>query len=413
MKIVITGASGHIGQALVPFLSQQGHKLLLTGRNAAALATLFPGHQCCNYHDLAQAAEGYDICVHLAVKNNTDDKGDLESFRAANVAALRHIFGVMQSAGIKQFINLASFHSANPAQMDPYAVSKREGEAWLMEQGGAATNLRITSLRLPAVYSAHAQGNLAIINKLPQFLRPAAAMFLGALKPVVNIERVVAAIADNFDHPESGADHHLWFEEFWIANPQDENLFFAAFKKLIDWGFALTVIGLLWWLMAVIYIAVKTSSPGPGIFRQIRIGRHGKSFTCYKFRTMREGTIQAGTHDVSQAAITGIGRFLRKSKIDELPQVANILRGELSLVGPRPCLPVQTQLIAERAKRGVLTVVPGITGWAQINDIDMSDPERLAKADGEYMARRNIPFELSIIIKTFIGAGQGDRTGTG
>jgi lipopolysaccharide/colanic/teichoic acid biosynthesis glycosyltransferase len=102
---------------------------------------------------------------------------------------------------------------------------------------------------------------------------------------------------------------------------------------------------------------------------------------------------------------------LRKSKIDELPQVVNILRGELSLVGPRPCLPVQTQLIAERGRHGVLTVVPGITGWAQINDIDMSDPERLAKADGEYMARRNIPFELSIIIKTFIGAGQGDRTG--
>lgn len=414
MKIIITGASGSIGRALVPYLHSQGHDLLLAGRNADRLQALFPAHKCADYRDLSGVAAGYDACIHLAVKNNGDG-GDLKSFRAANVSALQHIFGEIQQAGVKHFINLTSFHAANPKQNDPYAISKREGDTWLAEQTEVAAKtpttetragMKITALRLPAVYSADASGNLAKVNRLPKFLRPPALAFLGAVKPMADMGRVVAAIADAL---QDGTSQNAMSEDRAVANPQENNLIFTAFKKIVDLGFALSSILLLWWLFLIIFILIKMTSKGPAIFAQERTGRHGKSFICYKFRTMRVGTKQAGTHDVDGSAITGIGAFLRKTKIDELPQIFNILRGDLSLVGPRPCLPVQRELIAERQKRGVLQILPGITGWAQINDIDMSDPVRLAQADADYIARRTIPFELSIIFKTFTGSGQGDR----
>ena len=400
MKIIVTGASGSIGSALVPYLLGRGHELLLVGRNAGGLRESFPDCQAVDYTELPKAAGGYDVCVHLAVKNNDDAKnhgGDLENFRAVNVALMQEVFGNIQKAGVGHFINITSFHAANPSQMDPYAVSKREADQWLAKQAG----MKVTALRLPAVSSGQASGNLGIVNKLPRFLRPMALSLLGAIKPIIGIGLVLDTIVNAAEKRVAG--------EIEIANPAERNLVFAGFKKPVDWGFALSVILLFWWLFAIVFIAIKVTSPGPAIFAQTRVGRHGQEFTCYKFRTMRTGTKQAGTHDVGADAITGVGAFLRRTKIDELPQVINILRGELSLVGPRPCLPVQSKLVAEREKRAVLTVLPGITGWAQINDIDMSDPVRLARADAHYLARRSIPFELLIILRTFTGAGRGDR----
>ncbi len=113
-------------------------------------------------------------------------------------------------------------------------------------------------------------------------------------------------------------------------------------------------------------VAIRLESAGPALFRQQRVGRDGKTFTCYKFRTMRSGTVQAASHEVSASAVTRLGAVLRKLKIDELPQAINILRNEMSLIGPRPCLPAQTALIAERTRRGVLALKPGITGYAQV-----------------------------------------------
>jgi len=100
---------------------------------------------------------------------------------------------------------------------------------------------------------------------------------------------------------------------------------------------------------------------------------------------------------------------MRKTKIDELPQILNILKNELSLVGPRPCLPNQTELVEARTARGVYSVKPGISGWAQIQNVDMSEPVRLAKLDQEYIALQTLPFDLKIIIKTVTGSGQGDK----
>lgn len=148
---------------------------------------------------------------------------------------------------------------------------------------------------------------------------------------------------------------------------------------------------------------------GSPLFKQTRVGRHKSSFTLVKFRTMRLDTASVASHQVSAAAITSMGRFLRRSKLDELPQLWNVLKGEMSLVGPRPCLPTQLELIAERDARKVFNIRPGITGLAQLNDIDMSMPERLAKKDEEMMINFNIAMYFSCIVQTALGKGAGDR----
>lgn len=150
-------------------------------------------------------------------------------------------------------------------------------------------------------------------------------------------------------------------------------------------------------------VAIRLTSPGPAIFSQTRVGRNGALFQCRKLRTMHAGTPSVPTHEASANQVTGVGRFLRRSKLDELPQLWNVLVGEMSLVGPRPCLPTQERLIAERVSRGVLVLLPGITGLAQVNGVDMSDPVACARMDAEYLRTRSIRLDLAILFRTVVG----------
>ncbi len=148
---------------------------------------------------------------------------------------------------------------------------------------------------------------------------------------------------------------------------------------------------------------------GSPIFCQVRVGRNKKAFTLVKFRTMRVGTASVASHLASATSITPFGNFLRKSKLDELPQLWNVLKGEMSLVGPRPCLFNQEELIAERDKRAVFEVRPGITGLAQVNTIDMSTPELLAETDAKMIASLTLKDYFTYILQTVTGKGSGDR----
>lgn len=166
------------------------------------------------------------------------------------------------------------------------------------------------------------------------------------------------------------------------------------------------VAGLPVFLALLIAGYVDTGKP---VFRQTRVGRHGEPFVLLKFRTMRSDTPSMATHLTNASAITPLGRFLRKSKLDELPQLWNVVRGEMSLVGPRPCLFSQEELIAERQKRGVLEARPGITGLAQIRGIDMSTPTLLAETDARMLENLTIASYLGYISRTVTGSGRGDR----
>lgn len=161
-------------------------------------------------------------------------------------------------------------------------------------------------------------------------------------------------------------------------------------------------------LMALLFLLGLLDTGAP-LFRQVRVGRQQKPFMLVKFRTMRPDTQSVATHLVDATAVTPLGRFLRRTKLDELPQLWNVLKGEMSLVGPRPCLFNQTELIAERAARGVFDARPGITGLAQIQGIDMSTPRLLAQTDARMLEDLGVRTYFLYLFKTLAGAGRGDR----
>lgn len=180
--------------------------------------------------------------------------------------------------------------------------------------------------------------------------------------------------------------------------------------RLFDFFFSL--VGLIVGLpVLVILFIIGLFDTGSPLFRQERVGRHGRPFILVKFRTMRVDTASVASHLASSASITRFGHFLRRTKLDELPQLWNVLKGEMSLVGPRPCLFNQEELIDERRVRSVLEARPGITGLAQVNEIDMSTPSLLAETDARMLKSLNIKEYFKYIFMTVSGKGSGDRVG--
>jgi O-antigen biosynthesis protein WbqP len=161
-------------------------------------------------------------------------------------------------------------------------------------------------------------------------------------------------------------------------------------------------------ILLLIYV-VGLFDTGSPLFEQERIGKNKKPFTLVKFRTMTKDTASVASHLASTDSITKLGVFLRKTKLDELPQLWNVLKGEMSLVGPRPNLYNQEKLIAERDAFGVYAIRPGITGLAQVNEIDMSTPELLAKTDAQMIADMSLKNYFKYILQTVMGKGAGDR----
>jgi len=178
--------------------------------------------------------------------------------------------------------------------------------------------------------------------------------------------------------------------------------------RLFDFLFSFFGVLFLSPVMLVLYV-IGIFDTGSPVFKQQRVGKNKKPFTLYKFRTMNVKAQSVATHLANTAEITKFGSFLRKSKLDELPQLINVVLGDMSLVGPRPNLFNQTELIEERDSRGVYNVVPGITGLAQINEIDMSTPKELAIKDAEMLQSLTITDYFKYIFATVGGKGQGDR----
>lgn len=159
-------------------------------------------------------------------------------------------------------------------------------------------------------------------------------------------------------------------------------------------------------LIIIYFIGIlDTGSP---LFFQERVGKNKKPFVLVKFRTMKKDTANVASHLAPSSSITSFGKFLRRTKLDELPQLWNVLIGDMSLVGPRPNLFSQIELISEREKLGVFNAKPGITGLAQIQNIDMSTPALLAKIDSEMLDSMNAKSYFRYIALTILGRGQGD-----
>ena len=191
---------------------------------------------------------------------------------------------------------------------------------------------------------------------------------------------------------------------------------YGVLKRFFDIILSLVAIIVFSWLLIIIAIAIVVEDKGNILFKQKRIGINKKEFYIYKFRTMKVSTPKdVPTHllDNPESYITKIGGFLRKTSLDELPQLFNILKGDMSIVGPRPALWNQFDLIALRDKNGSNSVRPGLTGWAQVNGRDELPIDVKAGFDGEYIKKMSIVFDIKIILMTVVSVftSKGVREG--
>ena len=395
-KILVTGATGFVGSQLTVSLENHNVDLLLAGRNEARLKQVYPKHSVISYDNLDSYSEKIDVVVHLAVLNNNSEKKQAE-FQNANVDLFKKILSFCKKNNVCKVINLSSFHIYGD-KLDPYSTTKRE--AYRLAKEPHSTH--ITNIICPFIYSTPFQGKLSLLNKLPAVIKQPSFTVVSALKPLVHRDIVISEIIKQLRNSSAN-------EDILLADNKDSNIVYFIFKKIISYGLSISALSIFMIPMVFIWLLIKMTSKGPGIFTQNRIGLKGQQFKLYKFRTMKVDTKNMGTHFASSSDITKLGSILRRTKLDELPQLLNILLGDMELIGPRPGLPEQQVLTDFRSKKNIYDVVPGITGYAQVNQIDMSAPEILAEWDNRYIKMRSIFFDMSIFIQTFLGKGGGDK----
>lgn len=398
MRIAITGASGFLSQQILPYLRSKENDFVFVGRDKVRLKEIFGAEaKVANYDELDTAFKDVDAVLHFATMGPSKS-GTYDEYEEANVELVKTVLSAAKKSTAKLLIFKTRLN-VEDNKNSFYAITKLKAEAYLSKHAGS---LAVVTLALPAIYGDDAySGKLKVLYKLPKFFRNIAFSILSALKPTVNIDLVADVVNSALKERKS---HYCS-----LTDRQMKNSFYAMIMRTIDLSFALAVFLLFWWLLLIVWIAIRLSSAGPGIFAQQRVGLRGKEFTCYKFRTMYQGTKIAGTHEIAKDNVTNVGRFIRKYKIDELPQAWNILCNEMSLVGPRPCLPIQTELIQARNNLGVLDIKCGLTGLAQVRGIDMSEPIVLSEVDAEYSRIRTLTLNFKLIIQTFLGKGLEDR----
>jgi lipopolysaccharide/colanic/teichoic acid biosynthesis glycosyltransferase len=396
-KILITGATGFLGECLLNHFSDMDYELILVGRNVEVIKQQYPNRVAINYDDMKNLQMKIDIIIHLAVINNNANL-PFKSFFEINVNLYKDILNFASQNSVQKVINLTTLHVFTN-KTDNYTKTKKL--ALRVEK--KYTNLKIYNIFCPMIYGSTFSRKIKFLNLFPARLGAFIFHILSSITPVVSSKSVVKCI-------EALTIEKIKFpRNIYISDDINSNISFKIFKKALDISFVVVTILFFWWVFIILWLGIRMSSPGNAIFTQERIGKNGSLFKCYKFRTMNIGTENIGTHEVNKNSITGIGKFLRSSKLDELPQIINIIRGELSLVGPRPGLPNQMELFEARNLLGVYEVLPGITGLSQINNIDMSTPNKLAESDKCYITMRSIPSEIKIIISTLFGNGSGDN----
>ncbi|MBE6706908.1 MAG: sugar transferase [Ruminococcaceae bacterium] len=191
---------------------------------------------------------------------------------------------------------------------------------------------------------------------------------------------------------------------------------YATVKRVLDVFFSFLLLFFLALPMLLIWFSVRISSRGEGIFKQARIGKNGKSFVCYKFRTMyKDAPSNTPSSDFASVEkyVTPIGRILRRTSLDELPQLFNVLKGDMSLVGPRPLIFEETEMHRMRKEAGIYSIRPGLTGLSQINGRDSITDERKAELDRAYLEAFGFIQDVKIIGKTVTGVISGDGIAKG
>ncbi len=401
--IVVAGATGVVGTQLVKELSiDESAEIRLLSRSPKQAMLKAPATaKAFGYDEIDQAVAGADVVFHLAARNN-DQPGSASDFERDNCELTERIASAAKRANVRLFVFATTTKALAPTMQDPYGYSKAVAETRLAAL--ADESFGVHFVRLAPVYGPGSRGKVKLLLRVPpSFRRPIAAALRSAIA-IVSVERAAEGLLS-----VAADDEPL--EELCLSDPLGKVSLYRLFVGLVNAGFVLAVPTVLLVPTVVSAAAVATTSKGGVFFKQGRVGTNQQVFECLKFRTMRTGTPIRGTHEVSGSYVTKVGAMLRRFKLDELPQVVNILRREVNVVGPRPCLPNQTELVAERERYGVFRVRPGITGFAQVAGVDMSEPRRLAIYDHRYAAFRSIVWDLLIAMRTVRGGGFGDPIG--
>src|SRR5690606_1605579 len=279
--------------------------------------------------------------------------------------------------------------------VSPYAISKKIGQGRM---------LGILGKRLDNVYIGYFHDDQYFGERLTALsslgnVGKCIFEFFKIIKPTTS-GRILCEYSEGA--PQNAPDPRI------VVDDLSDSRIFRAVTRVADVAVATGILVGLFPLLLGLWAWIRFDSKGPAIFAQTRVGRNQRPFTLYMFRAMKRGTRSIRTREVSAASVTLAGKFLRRTKLDELPQAINLLRGDMTLVGPRPCLPVQGDLVEARTIRGVFAIKPGITGYAQVRGLDMSRPRELAQSDYVYMKLQSIALNLRILASTVVGRGAGD-----
>lgn len=383
--IVIAGATGFVASEIVAHIGD-GHYLIGLSRRTQECPPHF--NEMITFDEFFKKNHSFDIMVNCAVVNN-NSKHSIKEFYNANVSLALRLAEATSLAEAKM-VQLSSIHALDLSNETPYAASKRCLSKKILSRGCD----NVYEVYLGTVYGRKFSGRLRFLNNFPESICQRLLVLARAFKPMVHVKKLTSLIEEII------VDNQL-NRQIILTDSLRKNWAYSLFSASLNCFVCLGTLVVFSWLLVFISILVQFFSSGPVIFRQTRHGKNGLHFTCYKFRTMKTGTVQVGSHLAPNANITQIGKTLRRTKLDELPQCFNILRREMQFIGPRPCLPSQVELITEREKLGVNNIMPGITGYSQVRQVDMSQPELLAKTDAEYLGMRCIALDIQIVLQTF------------
>lgn len=396
MNIIITGASGYVGSILIPELLKYNHNLLLVGRNTDKLKSKYINISICEYHELSRIGKNFDLLINLAAINNNSKK-QYSYYLKVNRDFLYKLAEMSKSAKIKYFLNISSFHELDIENQSKYAKSKREGTKKIQNISG----LKILNIYIPFVYGKIWPKKIKILNFFPYKISQICFYFIASFYPTLNIKKLAKFINKNLSSYKK--------KNNYLFDSKNDNYFYVVITLLVNIFISFSILLSFSWLMILIYIFVSFTGKGKPIFIQKRVGQHKKHFDLFKFRTMQINTKELATHLINKNKVTKLGKILRVLKFDELPQIINLLMNKVTFVGPRPSLISQKNLIKIREENNILELKPGLTGYAQVNHIDMSNIKRLVQYDHYYLINRSLVLDFKIIIKTFLGIGFRDN----